>query len=75
MGTAWLAPVSSVVLVVVNLSDQARAVEIRPPWQRAAEASLAPSEAITGNEPSVVKLTIPARDGRIVRVKTRESNQ
>jgi hypothetical protein len=68
MATAWLAPDSSMGLAVVNLSDQPRAVEIRPPWQRYRAVTAESKAASAANEPEVIKLTIAARDARIVRI-------
>jgi len=69
MATAWLATDGAVGLAVVNLSDQPRTVEIRPPWNRL--SGLAASEtakSVAGDHPKAVPITIPAANARVIRV-------
>lgn len=69
MATAWLATDGAVGLAVVNLSDQPRTVEVRPPWNRLSElAASGTTKPAAGDQPKVLPITIPAADARVIRV-------
>ncbi len=75
MATAWLAEDGSLGLAVVNLSDEARAVEVRPPWLRLQELGDGVADALKiggrpiSREPKVVPVTLPAGEARMIRVR------
>jgi hypothetical protein len=64
MATAWLSVDRRMGLAVVNLSDQARQVELRPPWHRVYE----PDRLRTRIGPEMIPVTIAPRDSQIIRV-------
>lgn len=69
MATAWLAADGAVGLAAVNLSDQPRAVEIRPPWERLRDLESGRGRRVVpGDRPEMVPMTVPAADARVIRL-------
>jgi hypothetical protein len=75
MATAWLAADGTLGLAVVNLSDEPRLVEVRPPWPRLKELHNGPDGQLRiggrpiSEEPKTVPVTLPPCDARVIRVK------